>query len=46
MNLDEYSDTGTHCIALHVNKKTVTSLIALGLSTFQKKSKSLLIIKT
>ena len=46
INLDEYSDIGTHCIALYVNNKTVTPLIALGLSTFQKKSKNLLTIKT
>ena len=37
INLDEYSDIGTHWIALYVNNKTVTYLIALGLSTFQKK---------
>ena len=24
INLDEYSDIGTHCIASHVNTKTVT----------------------
>ena len=44
VNLDEYSDIGTHWIELYVKKKTVT-LIALGLSIFQKKSKNLLIIK-
>ena len=38
VNLGEYSDIGTHWTALYVNKKTVT-LIALGLSTFQKKKK-------
>ena len=44
-NLDEHSDTGTHWIALYVNAKTITH-IALGFSTFQKKSKKLLTIKT
>ena len=36
VNLDEYSDIGTHWIELYVKNKTVT-LIALGLSIFQKK---------
>ena len=39
-NIDEYSDTGTHWIALYVNNKAATYLIALGLSTFQKKSEN------
>ena len=43
INLDEYSDIRTHWIAFYVNNKT---LIALGLSTFQKISRNLLIIKT
>ena len=41
INLDEYSDIGTYWIVLCVNNKTVTCL-----STFQKKSKKILIIKT
>ena len=44
INLDEYSDIGTHWIALLT--KLLQTLIALGLSTFQKKLKNLLIIKT
>ena len=44
INFDEYSDIGTHWIAFYVNKLLYT-LIALRLSTFQKKSKKLLIIK-
>ena len=46
INLDEYSDIGAHWIALYVNTKTVTTLIALGLNIFQNKSKNLLITKT
>ena len=45
VNLDEYSDIGTHWIALYVNNKIVTYFDTFGLSTFQKKSKKLLIIK-
>ena len=43
INLDEYSDIGTHWIALYVNYKTVTYFV---LTTFQKKSKNILILKT
>ena len=48
INLDEYSDIGTHWIALYVNTKTVTyfDILSLGLNIFQKKSKNSLIIKT
>ena len=46
INLDEYSAIETHWIGLYVNNKTANTLIALELSTFQKKSKNLLIIKT
>ena len=46
-NLDEYSDIGTHWAALYVNTKTVTYFDSFAvMSTFQKKSKNLLIIKT
>ena len=38
INLDEYSDIGTHWVVLYANSKTV--------NIFQKKSKKLLIIKT
>ena len=40
INLDEYSDIGTHWIALYGNAKTITyfdSVVALKLNTFQKK---------
>ena len=40
INLDEYSDIGTHWIALYVNCKTVTYFDSFGLNTFQKKSKN------
>ena len=46
INLDEYSDIGTHWIVLYVNAKTITYFLTLGLNIFQKKSKNLLIIKT
>ena len=31
INLDEYSDIGTHWVSLHVNNKTVTYLDSFGL---------------
>ena len=31
INLDEYSDTGTHWIALYVNNKTVTYFDSFGI---------------
>ena len=40
INLDEDSDIGTQWIALYVNTKTVTNLIALEVNIFQKKSKT------
>ena len=46
INLDVYLDIVTHWIALYVNTKTVTYFDSFGLSTFQKKSKNLLMIKT
>ena len=30
INLDEYYDLGTHCVALYVNNKTITYLDSLG----------------
>ena len=45
INLDEYSDIGTHWIALHVNTKTVKYFDTFGVEIIQKKSKILLIIK-
>ena len=46
INLDEYSDIGTHWLALYVNNKTVTYFDSFGAEHIQKKSKNLLIIKT
>ena len=37
VNLDEYSDIGTHWVALYANNKTVTHFDSFGVSTFQKK---------
>ena len=31
INLDEYSDIGTHCIALYVNNKTATYFDSFGI---------------
>ena len=46
INLDEYSDIGTHCVALHVNNNDVTFLILLVWCIFRKKLKHLLTIET
>ena len=46
INFDEYSDIGTHWIALYVNTKTVTYFDSFGVEHIQKKSKHLLITKT
>ena len=46
VNLDEYSDIGTHWVALCANNKTVTNFDSFGVNIFQKKSKNLLVIKT
>ena len=45
INLDDYSDIGTHWIALYVNVNTKTYFDLFGLNTFQKKSKNFVIIK-
>ena len=45
INLDEYSDVGTHWIALFCSKVKLFILIALVLSIFLKKLKKLLRIK-
>ena len=45
MNLDEYSDIGTHWIALYANNKTVTHFDSFGVEHIPKKSKNLLITK-
>ena len=46
IDLDEYSDTGTHWIALYLNNKIVTYFDSFGVEHIPKKSKNLLIIKT
>ena len=39
INLDEYSDTGTHSIALYVNNKTVTYFDSFGIEHISKEVK-------
>ena len=39
INLDEYSDIGTHWIALHVNNKTVTYFDSFGVEHIPKEIK-------
>ena len=39
INLDEYSDTGTHLIALYVNNKTVTYFDSFGKEHIPKEVK-------
>ena len=39
INLDEYSDTGTHWIALYVNNKTVTYFDSFGVEHISKEIK-------
>ena len=46
INLDEHADTGTHWVALFCKKTKLFISIALVLSIFLKKLKSLLVIKT
>ena len=46
INLDEYKDTGTHWIALHVKNNEVTYLDSFGENMSQEKFKKLLQIKT
>ena len=41
VNLDEYSDIGTHWIALYVNNKTVTCFDSFGLEHISKEVKKL-----
>ena len=45
INLDEYTDTGTHWIALFYNKNEIVYWIVLVLKIFLKKLKSSLGIK-
>ena len=39
VNLDEYSDIGTHWIALYVNNKTVTHFDSFGIEHIPKEVK-------
>ena len=39
LNLDEYSDIGTHWIALYVNNKTVTYFDSFGVEHIPKENK-------
>ena len=39
INLDEYSDTGTHWVSLYVNNKTVTYFDSFGVEHIPKKIK-------
>ena len=39
INLDEYSDTGTHWLALYVNNKTVTYFDSFGVEYIPKEIK-------
>ena len=41
INLDEYSDTGTRGIALHVNNKTVTYFASFGIEHISKEVKKI-----
>ena len=45
VNLDEYSDIGTHWIALYVNTKTVTYFDSFGVEHIPKEIKKLIINK-
>ena len=42
MSIDEYSDIGTHWIALYVNNKTVTSFDSFGVEHIPKDIKKLI----
>ena len=47
ININEYSDTGTHWVALYVNNKTVTYFDSFGVEHIPKEiKKKSLIIKT
>ena len=43
INIDEYSDIGTHWIALYVNNKTVTYFDSFGVEHIPKEIKKLII---
>ena len=42
LNLDEYSDIGTHWVALYVNNKTVTYFDSFGVAQIPKEIKNFL----
>ena len=46
INLDEYSDIVTHCVALYVHDDDVTYFDSFGVEHIPKEIKHLLIIKT
>ena len=46
INLDEYSDIGTHWVALYVNKKTVTYFYSFGVEHIPKEIKKFIVNKT
>ena len=46
INLDEYSDIGTHWVALYVHNDDVTYFDSFGVEHIPKEIKHLLIIKT
>ena len=45
INLDEYSDIGTHWVALHANNKTVTYFDSFGVEHIPKEIKKFINIK-
>ena len=46
INLDEYSDIGTHWIALYVNNNSATYFDSFGIEHISKEVKTFLMIKT
>ena len=46
INLDEYSDIGTHWIALYVNNKIVTYFDSFGVQNIPKEIKKIINKKT
>ena len=46
INLDEYSDIGTHWVALYIQNNDVTYFDSFGVEHIPKKLKHILVIKT
>ena len=46
INLDEYSDIGTHWVALYVQNNDVTYFDSFGVEHIPKKLEHLLVLKT